>query len=710
MPPFTPLDERLRRTAERFRPRNQNAQTMFDAYVRASIHKGICNIGPIDVARAFGKALERIRVPELHSWVDVRKLWAEVRNALPDRQGATAARGVFPAAEQLSLEGSLPPRVFRLGRGQCSLCGQERVIGRVSEMLCIACVQAPRLQDKYDRLCRRFSFSDEGRRDLFASLISHVNGRSLRYRIKIVRAMGKALEQFGPVTPITSWRELHELRRRINELPKKWQECTFNALYNVEKILIEKGTLSPLYSKGTVREQLFATMQYFDFEDPQRRELVQALADYFLATRVTSSSVLMVEKLGRHLQRYPAPELSNWADLDKAIRDIKQRRVLNARTVVNAFMRLGDAFLANGRFSKRPHKDELEVIQARLQDFGSELNAVHQNFIADCERIGRRPSTLREYVKVLNQFWSWANKEGISHPTQVSLTSTKSYVAGLRRKRCSVAQQEHHKTILRVFFNWLRQQRLVLSVPVPERLRAHRRPIRVCPRSTFETLTRAISTHVAPAEASLILYLIMFHGFRNFEVARVRGLGFHDGRFVIDVSEVPDHKSPRSTSRSGSLVSLPTNRVPWLRDIVQETLNQRAHKVKVASNPFLFVSGCWNCGNQPISLWTVFALVRDVTTQLLGHSVSATVLRTTGAALLSDQGNHTNCIFLGWNRIRAMAFAYATREVVVGQQQENIENKNCSKRKRKLPRPNCITGIKRVEISQFSNSTMLLDH
>jgi hypothetical protein len=197
--------------------------------------------------------------------------------------------------------------------------------------------------------------------------------------------------------------------------------------------------------------------------------------------------------------------------------------------------------------------------------------------------------------------------------------------------------------------------------------------VRVCPHRDLEILTAALANRELLPEAALIIYLIMFHGFRNSEIVHTKGLGFIDGKFRL-VIEKPVILSRRLTShRIEPYVTLPTDVFHWLREIVTGTLDARMKKLKDGQTDYLFVSGGWRNLGQPMCPTMVLGLVRQVTLRLCGHPLTPSLLRQATATLYADSCDYTACCRLGWSPQRALSFAYGVREITVAEDPSEVE-------------------------------------
>jgi len=271
-------------------------------------------------------------------------------------------------------------------------------------------------------------------------------------------------------------------------------------------------------------------------------------------------------------------------------------------------------------------------------------------------------------VRTLNSFWRWAVAKGLDHPAFIARIDVKKYVGRQRNTELTAGR-------LRVYFAWLRRDRAIVNPPTPEPLPRHKRAVRVCGLPEFTALTKALPTKAVSAEVALMLYLIMFQGFRNIEVAHARAVGFRGGQFRVRV-DAPTGYASSVRGRARFELDLPTDRLPWLRTIVTGVLDSRARRLKLPENAYLFVSGSWRCGTAPIHPTLVGEIVLDATMNVCGHAMTPTLLRVTGGTLVADRGDHTTCAHLGWSMGRALDLAYGVREVDAANATGELQKRN----------------------------------
>jgi hypothetical protein len=579
-------------------------------------------------------------------------------------------------------------------RGRCRGCKRVRQLENLGRSWCAECVGAATLPERYAKLRARFHFADKGRRAFFDALdrVERDAGLSAHSSTR-TRAMGHLLNAASPISSRPTWLDVHELRGTLSTLTPGTRHQASWALHRARERLLADGVLRQQPSKyhGSAAEQIEATLECFQTRDSNKRMLLRRLAHFYLDARPTITSVQVVQAFAYHLIRTTTP-LTTWGALATAKHDVRARDGRWTRRILTALDRIGELLEAAGDLPRREDPDAVDIVVRRLTKVaGDRVLEINRRFVVDLERRGRRPPTLRLYVATLNEAWEWLAANDVTDPSQVTAGTWKKYATHLRRRRGANAI-EYTRRRLRFYFLWLRRERIVLHVPIPGLPPATPVHVRVCNHQDFRALVFAIVQGQISSEPALLLYLVMFHAFRNFELSRVRPVGFVGEQFHLTVEPIPDvGDRPRSAGRPSPTIVIPTARYQWLRRIVDDALDARAKRIKDVSNPYLFVSGSWRNTRRPMNAVNFARTIRLVTERVCGRAISPTLLRVTAATLAADAGDVTVCRYLGWAAPYSLKFAYNPREIVAHMKQEEL-----SQRKLRPPSYTPTFGMKRV--------------
>ena len=672
MPSTRPLPEQLESLISRCQVSGKIRGEILDLFVRGCRRRGLKSF-QLTMYRALVRGLSLCRPRRLTSWDTVAVMKAEVPGLLAIRSDKKLfGRALTYAAEQLVFEGGLEPRLRHRQRAPCSRCGQTRRIENVKHRLCAACVGEATLQERFDRRCHRYSFADAGRSEIFEALVEYEQRQPASLAaFNRVWGLGGFLSEVGPVPALRTWGDVADLREAIkaDRMRGRAHQAMW-ALYKVCEVLIERGTLDvrPPKTTGSLPDQIEAIATYFYVEDPYRQELLRLLIDYYHDTRVTITAVLVVQAFAYHLARSEVPTIESWDDIHTQIRqspDPPERWHCRIKT---AWRRLGDALERAGKIAPHPDRDAVQQAIIKLETTDKRLRDINVRFLTSLHEHGRRPITLQSYVANLNRFWTWLASQSVNHPAQVSAELFLGYLRALGEEGGSPSQLQRSCTCLRGYFKWLRRERLVLTNPVPPPGEPAPTIVRVCETGTFEKLIAALGDNQLPARDAMILYLLIFHGLRNYEVVRAIGVGFrgrgNNATFAIELPELVASAGHSRPSRRDLIVQLPTGRHPWLHNIVIQMTEERAHILKDPDTPYLLVSPSWRRGTEPQDPHVVSYAVDRISRSVCGIALTPRLVRQTAAAYFADQSDHTVCSAMGWGTARAVDLAYATREVV----------------------------------------------
>lgn len=657
---------RFRLAAEQHRPpRGARRQNLFDAFVRGR------RLVPVDDDLASAKALAvgsgLVKLPTLASWEDLVTLREQFLAQLPRGIAIAAGRGLLLAGEQLSREGALHGRPRHRRSARCRGCDNVRLIECVRSLLCGYCVGEKTQVERFESLCDRVRPVEAHRRAIIEMLIEDERKNGIRFQSFLrVRYLAVALVRIPDIGPLRTWAALEQLRAGLKTTLSSAQAHVARwGVFRLSRILLSRGVLPsrPRKSIGSMDEQLKAPLAYFDDDCVAKRSLLVLLIEYYQRSRITITAVQVVWGFAYYLTRNPAPSIATWQSLQHEAHRVMRAGGRWARRIQTALLRIGDALEHRGELPARERYDDLPNILRRM-DGDDDAAELSRRFLVDMHRHQRRPSTLRSMAGALSDFWEWARGQGMAHPAQVSRDSVDRFLRERMRGPRTGSRRSRWCIHMRTYFRWLRRERLVLHSPIPDPLPAVPVIVRVATRRAIEDVVRALVDGRLASEDALLVYLILFHCVRNFEAARVRGLGYHHGVFRVALPSVPDDGCPRPTGRTNPTLALPTDRHPWLRAIVDGALEARAAKLKHPNTPYLFVSEFWRRGERPLDPHVIWDRVTKATERAVGVRLTPVVLRDTGAILAVDASNHTVCLFLGWSPSRAIDFGFARREVV----------------------------------------------
>jgi len=391
----------------RLRPEAQDGRVLFELLARACRRKGV-RVHHAAVCQSFARALLACGPVVLHSWEDVEVFREAMRGKLNASDEKLAVRGLHMVADELVHEGQLHRRIGHRARGRCSSCHRMKRIENVRRMLCAKCVGARSAQDRFDRLCGRFSDLEGPAAEVFHALVDSERARPPGpSAFGRVWALGSFLAEHPDVPALRSWPDVLALRATVQaDRMRGRRHQALWALHKVRGVLIERGVLEPRPSQrsGPLPDQLQAVWKRFPVEDPIRRDLLRCLIDYFQESRVTLAAVQTAQAFAYHLSRHEIGPVRSWEDIDEFARSAPSDGARWQRRIRTAIQRLGDALEAKGRVAPRPARDALPHILERLEPAPGAVHEINLRFLTSLHEHLRRPTTLQRYVRELNRF------------------------------------------------------------------------------------------------------------------------------------------------------------------------------------------------------------------------------------------------------------------------------------------------------------------
>lgn len=653
--------------------RSKNRRKLFSLFVRGCRQRGIDST-MIASVRVYCRGLNLCKPRKVKSWDDYELLKKEIRGKLHPKSNERRfiwALGI--SFRQLATEGEIEPRIRHREKGTCQSCGRYKVIENVRNMLCAQCRGKASIQMRFNKLCKRFTFSDEASMEIFDALLIYEKRCAADiYAWMRVWALGGFLSEKGINIPkLRNWGDVLYLRNAIkgDTKPGRAQKALW-ALHKACNVLIEKEVLDvrPPKTLGSLQQQLEAISTYFYIEDTYRCNLLRILSDFFERTRVTITAVQTVQGFAYYLARNNVPIIKSWSDIDILMQEAPGPEEPWHSRIQTALRRLGDALEEKGEIQPRIPRDHISQMVGELKQFDRRIYDINIDFLTNIFYTGHRPLTLRKYIRDLNRFWQWAFEHNICDPAYISHEVYRKYISTIRRKGHGPVYIEATNSKMRLYFDWLRRQHHILSNPVPKKDKSRQIPVRVCSKQAFESLVAALGNGTLQPREGLIIYLIVFHALRNYEIVESIALGFRiqGPHKTFDIELPPPIISAGSykNHRYDRIIRLPVGRYPWLNILVQSIVEDRARIIKQKKNKYLFVSESWRQGTRPMESHCVTDYVGRASERICGCRIAPSLLRQSAAAYFADISDHTLCCAMGYSAKSAVRFAYATREVV----------------------------------------------
>lgn len=263
--------------------------------------------------------------------------------------------------------------------------------------------------------------------------------------------------------------------------------------------------------------------------------------------------------------------------------------------------------------------------------------------------------------------------------------------------RCVGRSVEAYRARLRIFFGWLKDVKEGIEInPAPaahvrkRRKKRGRRPrkypltIQYYDWELVEALLKGIEDPSAPAEESMVLYLLLHQAFYLRELKSVRippqcwpiALGAEPRESLEDVLSLewqPREPSRRGQSlgRSGEILQMEPRDEPWLRDLVRRFARERNQKLRNANNPYLFVGIGRSLRGGQLDTSYFRLLVERATARITGRVCTVSVLGKCSRLLYSEFGGYEGFRHLrelGLGEYQARRYQWMTRVRMVPKQ------------------------------------------
>jgi len=471
-----------------------------------------------------------------------------------------------------------------------------------------------------------------------------------------------------------------------------------------------KGLCAQCALEQAAPKRLRAYIDGFTSPDPYTVVLFRTLASTILWETVDRGTNQQFRVFGRFLQSHPFAEPLTWEAIEQALPDPGQPGI-NPNLIRESLLRLGHTLAAKGLLESRDAFLARRTPHLLIEQAPASLQPVLQKYLTWlCER-KTLPATIKEHLAIVVAFWSYCEQKGITALTEIQSEQVKSYLLTLywqwqcqtcqgvlpfdpqqRRapKGCSHCQAvgsltqvrryvqgtiSNYRGTLRVFFDWARINRLVITNPVHRESARSLYTIRHYPLDIIQKLcTILVNPDADPMEA-LILYLILFHGFsipelQRAEIPVVRTWPY--GEYMTTLTETYAVTVPRSVVSVGVqsprrpevLVTFPECAASWLKPLLMRFEQQRKLRLKNVQNGYLFLSSSSAHYRRTVSRQFLTKVVRQASQRVVGTSCTPGMLRKTVGVLFADAAGAGILRWMGWEDEQAFRYSWAQREVV----------------------------------------------
>jgi hypothetical protein len=454
-----------------------------------------------------------------------------------------------------------------------------------------------------------------------------------------------------------------------------------------------------------------------DFTTPYsyNTALFDLLASTIVWESVTEKEDRKFKVFGRFLQTQKLSEPLTWTTIVEALPTLGSTNRTQPKLVRACLLELGHLLVASGqleswedyvanRSALQPIKRAPEAMQGFLHRYTAWL----------WER-RTAPSNVRDHLQVLSSFWLWCEARGIASPEEVQEALVNDYLLTLywqwqcsacqgamtfephtrkaphmcascgtigsltKQKRFAQNMVRQHRAKLRVFFDWLKINRLVVTNPVQRKTPAPNSAIQHYPPEVIKQLCTYITASDSEPFEAVILYLIIFHALSVWELRHVMlptavplrqeivTPGLAEAYYVIVPRPEPT-RGDRSPGRPDIHLDFPAQAAPWLKPLLMRFERQRQQTAERSKNRYLLTIPSTARHNTPVSQFLIWKTVSRASLRVLGAACNPNVLRKTAGVMFADRAGAGVLRWMGWNDDQAFEYAWAAREVIQPQQ------------------------------------------
>lgn len=413
---------------------------------------------------------------------------------------------------------------------------------------------------------------------------------------------------------------------------------------------------------------------------------------------------------GRFLQTYQLPQPLTWEAIEAASPTLGATNRAVPKNIRMCLLDLGHLLANKGKLESRetyilrrsallPITAAPKYIQPLLHRYATWL----------WER-QTRPANIRKHLHNLAAFWSWCGLHNIKSLEEVQPSFIDNYLLTLYWQwQCLVCQEvtgfepnceapkicthcgalhcfnkvkryaqntvRGYRAKLLVFFDWARNNRMVIINPVQRRVAAPDPTIRHYSSEVMKPLYEYVASSDAEPTEALVLYLVIFHALSLWELRHVEvpvvlpmrenipRLRLAEAYYVIVPKPKPS-RGNRSPGRPSIRLDFPSAAAAWLKPLLERFEAQRELMIANPSNRYLIVTPKSARRNMPAGHDFVGNIVREASSKVLGAACNPNTLRKTAGVIFADHASGEILRWMGWEDQQAFGYTWMPREVV----------------------------------------------
>ncbi|MBC1221177.1 hypothetical protein GNF10_33935 [Nostoc sp. UCD121] len=429
--------------------------------------------------------------------------------------------------------------------------------------------------------------------------------------------------------------------------------------------------------------------------------------------KVTERYKQSIRLLGKLLQTHPLPEPLTWEAIEEFMPDLNSTQSRHRSKLLRSrLLDLGHILVAKGQLEDFESYCKNKSILRSLENIPQEIQSLLRSFIIWLQKRKNRPSSIHHYVRNLGDFWTWCFQHQLTSLSLIQPCHIKEYLKSLYWQwQCSQCQTSfssniyekladkkcnycgihgnlfqvprfdndalrHIKGQLRIFFDWAKIHKLVISNPVQGTIKAPAPKISHYPFEVIQKLSNFIINPQSDPTEALILYLIIFHALTNWELrhAKITDLIYLNKdiyrlslaeTYYIVVPKPPVSKGKVSSGRVSEQLKFSSAASQWLKPLLERFEAQRLQQLKNLNNQFLIIAPNHKSRHlKPVSTRFIYNVVKKVCLRTINAQCNIKTLRITAAVMFADRAGGGILEWMGWGEQQAFFYSWGDREVI----------------------------------------------
>lgn len=475
-------------------------------------------------------------------------------------------------------------------------------------------------------------------------------------------------------------------------------------------IHVQKVELCKACYKNQSASRLFRSyVSSYMCKFPQNMTLFSLVVKKAELTSINDAQLQTIKAFGRFLNEIPLPQHVTWESLETHLPALGPTGRNNTLRIRRCLRDVGYLLADQKQLATRE-----SYLQARSEErllsilSGSPRKLIH-SYMTWLREHRESHAGRKRHLEILTRFFGWCQLESLRFPEEVQREHVKAFLLSrlnrwdctacktlsissvvssqpeprcpdchrlLTHRELSAETTRQYASSIKMFFTWAKLHRHVATIPLSGSIRLSQKAIKVYDSSVLPDLSVYIRHPAADPTGAMILFYIIFYLCTSWELRHahlaspaevlsdISSESLENTFNGIYIDNKPASRGAHMPGRSRQFLALPDRRHSWLEALRKRFLSSRSGVLKGCHNPYWLVAPNRSRHITPVSSTYIWEKVQTTSREAIGLACTPKLLRSTAAALFSDQIGSPLLRSLGWSSPSAFRYDWAERIIV----------------------------------------------